>query len=179
MNIVTKKGDRGITSLCGGRRVKKDHIRVEVCGMLDELSSFLGLSKSLVNNNEMKKIIGSIQKDLFIIGAEIATESKLIKHLKKRIDNDSIRSLDGIIENLERKRKSKKRCFVMPGSTVISSILDIARTITRRVERKTVALKRRKMLNNPSLFTYLNRLSDLLYLLARSCERKSYQFKRR
>jgi len=172
MSITTKKGDKGLTQLCYGRKIRKDDIRVDACGTLDELCSFLGLAKSLIGNRGIKKLLESIQKALFVIGAEIATKPKFINKLKNRIDNNYVKRLEDNINGLERRLKLKERCFLLPGENFISGTLDVARTIARNAERKVVTLKNKKILKNPQIVIYLNRLSDLLYLLARACEKK-------
>ena len=168
MSIVTKKGDKGITSLCHGVRVSKDDIRVHAFGTLDELCSSLGLSKSLIKDQEHKKLIESIQKDLFVICTELATEKKFFPKLEKRIDKAYINRIEGVITNLEKNKLLNQNCFCLPGENQVSSTLDIARSITRRGERLAVTLKRKGILFNDGILVYLNRLSDLLYLLARS-----------
>ncbi|MCK4519596.1 MAG: cob(I)yrinic acid a,c-diamide adenosyltransferase [Candidatus Omnitrophica bacterium] len=176
MSIVTKKGDRGKTHLYQGPRVSKDHIRIESCGTLDELSSYLGLSKSMIKNKQIKKIIEKIQKDLFILCAEIATEAKSLNKLKERIDNSFVECLDGIIKGLEDKKSLRVRYFQVSGENPVSSTLDICRTIARRAERRVITLKRKKFLSNRHILIYLNRLSDFLYLLARkfaTCKNKN------
>jgi len=170
MSIVTKKGDKGMTSLYRGKRVSKAHIRIEACGAIDELSSYLGLSKSMIKNRKMANIIESIQKDLFILCSEIVTEVKALKKLKKRINGSFVDRLDKTIRNLEEKRSLKIKCFQLPGANSVSSVLDISRTITRRAERRVTILRRKRLLSNKHILSYLNRLSDLLYLIARSSE---------
>jgi len=172
MSITTKTGDKGLTSLCCGKRIRKDHILVQICGLLDELCSFLGLTKSLIKKRQTKKLLVSIQKDLFVIGAEIATSAKFLNRLKKRIDNNYVKRLEDNINNLERKIKLKGSCFLLPGENFISSAFDVGRTIARRAERQVVTLKHKNILKNPQILIYLNRLSDLLYLLARAYEKK-------
>ncbi len=167
MSIVTKKGDKGKTSLYQGKMVSKDHIRIEACGSLDELSSHLGLVKSIANRKNIVNLIESIQKDLFILSTEVVTEIKILGKLKKRIDSSFISRLDKSILEIEEKKGLKIKGFRLPGSSPISSILDISRTIARRVERRITTLSRKKLLNNKHILVYLNRLSDLLYLLAR------------
>ncbi len=167
MGIVTKKGDKGKTSLYQGKPVSKDHIRMEACGTIDELSSYLGLAKSMIKNRKIGGIIESIQKDLFILGTEIVTEGLALKKLKKRIDSSFIDCLDKAILDLEEKKGLKVRCFQLPGASSVSSVLDISRTITRRAERRVTTLGRKKLLSNKCILVYLNRLSDLLFLLAR------------
>ncbi|MDD4954538.1 MAG: cob(I)yrinic acid a,c-diamide adenosyltransferase [Candidatus Omnitrophica bacterium] len=172
MSITTKKGDKGKTSLLFGEKVFKDDLRVEAYGTLDELCSFLGLSKSLIGDSSIKKIIKDIQRDLFMLGAEIATSPRHLNKLKKTIDASFITKLEKFISSLEGKSKFKAGCFYLPGGNTVSACLDISRTITRRAERMLVGLKRKKNIKNEYLVIYLNRLSDFLYLLARNCEKK-------
>ncbi len=167
MGIVTKKGDNGKTSLYRGKPVGKDDIRIEACGTLDELSSYLGLAKSMIKNKKIAGIIESIQKDLFVLCTELVTEAKALKKLKKRIDSSFIDCLDKAILDLEKKKGLGVSCFQLPGDSSVSSVLDISRTITRKLERRVVTLGRKKLLSNKCILVYLNRLSDLLYLLAR------------
>jgi len=167
MSITTKKGDKGKTSLCCGKIVCKDDPRVEFCGTLDELCSFLGLSKCMVKRKEDKALIESIQRDLFVIGTEIATEPKFFRKLENRIDNSYVRRIEKSISLLEKKKTLAECCFCLPGENEVSGILDITRTVSRRLERLVVTLKKRKILLNEFILIYLNRLSDLLYLLAR------------
>lgn len=171
MAITTRKGDKGFTYLYWGGKVSKDNIRVEACGTLDELCSFLGLAKSLISEKRNKKLIESIQKDLFVIGAEIATKAPFLGKLEKRICNADVQRLDKVLSSLEKTRTFDECCFYLPGN-VISSSLDIARTVCRRAERRIVTMKQKGLLLNKSVAIYLNRLSDLLYLLVRSYEKK-------
>lgn len=170
MTISTKKGDKGTTSLYRGGRVSKDNIRIEACGTMDELSSFLGLAKSIAKARRVKKVINLIQQDLVLIGTEIATKPKFTPKLKEKISKDHIDRLEVAIDRLEKKINFDKNCFSVPGDNVTSSTLDISRTIARRLERNTTTLKKKNMLKNRYILVYLNRLSDLLYLLARSFE---------
>lgn len=179
MSITTKKGDKGITSLYYGGMVSKDDARVDACGTLDELCSFLGLSKVILKDQKGKKIIESIQQDLFAIGAELATKGKFLAKLQKRIDKSCITRLEQCISDLEKKRKLKKRYFCLPGENPISAVLDISRTVARRAERISVTLKRKGKLSNDFILIYLNRLSDLLYLMARACEKNHPKLKSR
>jgi len=167
MSIVTKKGDKGNTSLYQGKMVSKDHLRIEACGSLDELSSYLGLAKSMIKGKNIVTLIESIQKDLFILATEMVTEIKSLGKLKKRIDSSLIDHLNKAILEIEDKKGLKIKGFKLSGKSSASSVLDIARTITRRVERRVVTLARKKLLKNKYILIYLNRLSDLLFLLAR------------
>lgn len=169
MSITTKKGDKGFTFLCGGAKVTKDDIRIDICGGLDELNSFLGVSKVIVKTKDIKDLLEGIQRDLFVIGSEISTPLTATKRLKNTVKYKSIQKLQQHINALENKKVIKDKCFSLPGGSLASSILDVARTIARRLERRVVTLNRKKLLKNKNILVYLNRLSDLLYLLARKC----------
>ncbi len=171
MPITTKTGDSGITSLLYGARVRKDNLRIEICGILDELNSFLGLGKSLLKNRALRKLIEGVQRKLFMIGSEIAAGTSPHK-LQKRIGQKDIKSLESVIAKLEKKRRLKKFLFVIPGGNTISATLDIARAIARRAERRIVTLRHRGTIKNHFILVYLNRLSDLLYLVARDIAKK-------
>ncbi len=170
MGIVTKKGDKGKTSLYFGGMVPKDHPRVELCGALDELSSFLGVAKSLLKDKQSRAWIEAVQKDLVTIAAEAATATGFLARLKKRVEKMDAGRLERQIVALESCSKKKNFCFSVPGSCLVSSCLDVARTIARRAERRAVSLLKKKQLRNKDILVYLNRLSDLLYLLARKSE---------
>lgn len=172
MGITTKVGDKGMTSLYFGGMVKKDDLRVEVYGTLDELCSFLGMSKSLIKDRITKKLIESIQRDLFVIGGEIATKAQFLNRLENRIDGNYVRRLEKNIKKLEAKSLFEGCGFYLPGENFISSTFDVARTIARRAERMVATLKSKGLLKNPNILIYLNRLSDLLYLLARDQEKR-------
>jgi cob(I)alamin adenosyltransferase len=166
MGIVTKKGDKGLTALYRGAWVPKDSLRVEILGTLDELSCFLGLSKCLLKSSSDKNLIALVQNDLFVIGTEIATSSKQLRTLKKKIDKETVRKIENSINFLERKAVTKNTRFHLPGKNLAASALDIARSIARRAERRIISLKRKKMLRNDYILQYVNRISDLVFLLA-------------
>ncbi|QAT17442.1 ATP:cob(I)alamin adenosyltransferase [Candidatus Velamenicoccus archaeovorus] len=170
MGIVTKKGDKGKTSLYFGGMVSKDHPRVELCGALDELSSFLGFAKSLLRDKQGRAWIEGVQKDLVTIAAEAATAPGFLVRLKKRVQKEDVGRLERQIATLESRSKRKNFCFSIPGSCLVSSCLDVARTIARRAERRAVSLLRKRQIANKDVLAYLNRLSDFLYLLARKSE---------
>ena len=172
MGITTKTGDNGKTSLSFGEIVFKDDLRVVACGTIDELCSSMGLGKSLVRDKVTKEIVEGIQCDLFIIGAEIATPQKFLNKLKKRINTKYVSKLEKFIKQWEGKKKFESRCFCLPGENQISSSFDVSRTVARRAERVLVTLKRKKIIKNPDIIIYLNRLSDLLYLFARDYEKR-------
>jgi len=170
MSIVTKKGDAGKTSLYLGGRVSKDDPRIELIGTLDEVSSFLGASKGLSRHPKVRRMIDAVQKDLFFLGTEAATPVSAIRKLRKRISRVEIKRLEAWIAGFEA-GPSSKFSFVLPGENFISSSLDVARALARRAERRATTLLRKGVLKNSSFLVYLNRLSDLLYLLARFCEK--------
>lgn len=172
MSITTKTGDNGDTSLLYGGRVSKDDLRIETNGILDELNSFLGLSKSLLKGRQQKGIIDRIQRDISTLISEIAAGTKSVHRLRRRIKKDDIRMLECLIKKLEKKRGLKRRSFAIPGKNTLSATLDIARTIARTAERRIVTLKNKKVVKSEIIPVYLNRLSDLLYLLARSYEKR-------
>jgi len=169
-SIVTKKGDRGYTYTYSKDKLSKDDLRLEVVGTMDELCSFLGMAKSLVKDRSGKDILEKIQKDLFTIGGQVSGLGS--KKLKRRIASRNIRYLEDKIEKLE--KKSSIKIFVLPGDNLVSSTLHVARTIARRLERRVVALKNKKKFKKKNILIYLNRISDLIFLLA--CR---YSFKKR
>lgn len=172
MAITTKTGDKGRTALYLGGRVSKDHIRIEFYGTLDELCSYLGLAKAQLKKKKARDILESLQRDLFVIGAELATKTSCLKKLERKIGRSDIAGLDDHIAGYEKHRSHRECCFCLPGENVTSATIDVARTIARRAERTVVTLKSRGILQNMHILTYLNRLSDLLYLMARDNEAK-------
>lgn len=162
MKIYTKTGDKGKTSLYDGTRVDKDDIRVESYGTLDELNSYIGLCTNYANNED-KEILRSIQVKLFVVSAELATKEE--GRYKTPIGNDDVLSLekiiDSYIENID-----KIDAFIVPGTSLISANLHIARTICRKAERRIFSLSKIETVN-PYLLKYINRLSDVIYAIAR------------
>ena len=171
-SIVTKKGDKGMTDLYCAGRVLKDDIRCEACGTIDELCSFLGLAKSVIRKNKTKLIIDKIQNNLFILGSEIAFNLDKTDMLKERIDASYVKKIENVIYQLEKKVMLPNK-FIIPGKNKSSAILDICRTLARRLERRVVTLNSKRLLRNSHILIYVNRLSDLLYLLARLQEKSS------
>lgn len=161
-----------MTSLYCGTRVRKDDIRVEACGALDEVSSFLGMAKSSAKNKKTGLIVDSVQKELVVLCSEIAATRAFCKKLKKRIGKNSVCVIEKEIRGLEGVGPLKIKSFCLPGQNMVSASLDIARAITRRAERRCVTMAGKKLLDNRNIIVYLNRLSDLLFLLARFNEKK-------
>jgi cob(I)alamin adenosyltransferase len=172
MSIVTKRGDGGSTRLGSGKLVSKDHIAIECCGELDELGSCLGLAKSVMTNAKTRGLIESVQRDLFAICSEAAAGPGRAVRLRDRIGKSRVDAIEKSIAAVEKKCPSGERRFTTAGRNRASGAMDLARTVARRAERRVVTLKKKKLLKNKYIMIYLNRLSDLLYLLARCLEKE-------
>lgn len=166
MKLFNKRGDGGQTSLLYGQRVSKSDPRPEAYGTLDEANSTLGLARALSKNQKIKEIIHRIQEILFVLGAELASDPQHYEKLKKKIEQDDVLQLEGLIEELEGQVRLPDS-FIIPGGTLVAAVLDMARTIVRRAERRAVGLKETGLLSNDNLLAYLNRTADLLFILAR------------
>lgn len=160
------KGDTGETSLLGGQRVPKYDARPETYGTLDEASSALGVARAATENRQIKDIILSVQKDLLIMGAELSSLSEDIQKLTRRIQREDVARLEKIIDELQENITLKNE-FIYPGETVVSAQIDVGRTVIRRAERRAAALKDDGLLLNAEINKYLNRLADMLFVLAR------------
>jgi len=171
MKITSRRGDKGRTDSLDGKRLSKTHPRISAIGALDEATSSIGFARSLAKKGRTKKILLQIQKDLATLSSEISSGPVSLSRLPQRIGEDEVKFLEERINQLE-KLKSLPEGFVIPGSGTPSAALDVARAVLRRAEREVVSLSQRKMLRNPSILRYLNRLSDLLWVLARSEEEK-------
>jgi cob(I)alamin adenosyltransferase len=174
MSIATKTGDEGETSLMYGRRVPKTDARVEAYGSVDELNSALGLARASATDPFLSEQILGIQKDLVTVMGELATAGEDMERYKKdgfRLTTASMTDrLTAAIDDLEANRLPKFKDWVTPGKTVGSAALDLARTVCRRAERRVAALMSTDAKFNRELLRYLNRLSDLCWLLARVSE---------
>ena len=164
MKIYTKTGDDGKTSLFDNSRVWKSNERIMSYGSIDELNSSLGIALSLELDNEIKDILIRIQNDLFIVGSDLANPD--MSDRKIRTNEEMIIFLEQKIDLLEPQLKPLTS-FILPGRTLLASILHLSRTISRRAETHVVALSRKEEINKDAAI-YLNRLSDLLFILARS-----------
>jgi cob(I)alamin adenosyltransferase len=165
MEIYTKTGDKGDTSLFGGQRVPKDALRIEAYGTVDELNSALGLVRADNGDPEVDRILEQIQNELFELGADLATPQSVVKSKVKRIEPRDVQGLERILDGLERQLKSL-RSFILPGGSPVAARLHFARTVCRRAERAVVRLSRNEDIGE-TVMVYLNRLSDLLFVLAR------------
>ena len=168
VKIYTKKGDEGQTSLFGGQRVSKSDPRAEAYGTLDEACSVLGVVRAATQDEELRKVIHSIQEDLFLLGAELATVPEDRERLRvSQITPEHTARLEALID--ERLAKIElPRAFIIPGSSsYIPALLDWARAVVRRSERQIVKLREARLLDNLEILKYVNRLGDLLFVLAR------------
>jgi cob(I)alamin adenosyltransferase len=165
MKIYTKKGDQGKTALCDGRTVSKSSLRVKAYGDLDELNSWIGFVISESQSKKINAILSSVQKDLFILGSHTATCSPETKMALPKFGAEKLEHLEKIIDEISDKLEPIDR-FILPAGTRSASSLHIARTVCRRAERTCVLLSENEKLFE-KVIPYLNRLSDLLFVLAR------------
>jgi cob(I)alamin adenosyltransferase len=183
--VATTKGDDGTTGLLyGGARIRKDDPRTEAYGTIDEAIAALGVARA---NLGVKRRIGTLpaglgglaamilrfQRELFVVGAELATNPDAWDRLedgRTRVSEQMVRNVEQTLVELEANVEMPKE-FVVPGETVTSAALELARTILRRAERRSVALQRDGLVPGPHLIPYLNRLADLVWVLARAAER--------
>ena len=168
MKIYTKKGDKGETSLIGGRRTSKSALRIEAYGEVDELNAGIGAARAFVQSDEVDDILLNVQRDLFTIGAMLADpDSKLEKkdEAKSLLRPQRLADIEAMIDTFQSGLKPLRH-FILPSGTKAGVMLHLARGICRRAERRVVALDRGERV--PSIILeYVNRLSDFLFVLAR------------
>ena len=173
MSIVTKTGDAGTTGLMYNRRVSKCHPRVEAYGAVDELNAALGLARAAAKEAFVREQLERIQRDLVVLMGEMATAvedlPRYVKDGYSLVSAEMTAKLESVVKEIEA-QKLRYRDWVMPGASVGSAALDMARTTCRRAERGVCSLHEAGQLQNPEIIIYLNRLSDLLWLLARWVE---------
>jgi cob(I)alamin adenosyltransferase len=165
-SITTKVGDRGTTFLFSGEEVPKDSPRTEAYGDIDELVSVLGVARSLSAKPEIRDALLALQRELFVAGSELATESAHVHLLKQRIDARMLAAFEAQRDEWEH-RITMPTGFIIPGGTPAAAHIDQARSIARRAERKIVRLQREGLIENPTLLVWVNRVSDFLWILAR------------
>lgn len=168
--IYTRTGDKGATSLFGGSRAEKDSLKVEAYGTIDELISNMGAAYSFMEDEKLKAEIIDIQKKLFVLGAELASDENGMKYLKELIQQSDIDILEKIIDKYMEKAGPFKG-FVTPGKNRASAMLHVSRTVARRAERVIITLSREDTVRE-EIKKYVNRLSDALYAMARFEEEK-------
>jgi len=167
LKIYTKTGDKGTTSLIGGTKVSKAHIRIETYGTVDELNSWIGLVADQIKHNRSKKILKEIQDRLFTIGSSLACDPDKEPKMKiPDLHEADIELLEKEIDKMNEKIPPMKS-FILPGGHPAVSSAHVARCICRRCERLCVTLQEQNMFVDPLVIKYLNRLSDYLFVLAR------------
>ena len=168
MKIYTKTGDEGKTSLFDNSRVWKSDQRIMSYGAVDELNSSLGIALSLELDSEIKDILIKLQNDLFIVGSDLANPNMSDK--KIRTTPDMITYLEQKIDLLE-PQLQPLTSFILPGGTLLASILHLSRTVSRRAETHVIALSQNEEINKDAAI-YLNRLSDLMFIMARAINQR-------
>jgi cob(I)alamin adenosyltransferase len=173
MSIVTKTGDKGMTALMYGRRVPKSHPRVEAYGTVDELNAALGLARASATQPFLRDNLLVIQQDLVVLMGELATGvddlPRYVKDGYTLVTSGLTHKLDALVKEIEAQSITFKG-WATPGATLNSAALDVARTVCRRAERRVCALQEADQLHNSEIIIYLNRLADLLWLMARWVE---------
>jgi cob(I)alamin adenosyltransferase len=174
--VATGKGDDGTTGLLYGGRIAKDDPRTEAYGAVDEAVAVLGVARVALTQArlaELSDLVLRYQRELFVVGAELATNPTAVDRLQDGVTRVSEEMLNGVETDLARWEATVKmpREFIVPGETWASAELEVARTVLRRAERRIVALDRAVELDSPWVGPYVNRLADLLWVLARAAER--------
>ena len=171
--IYTRAGDAGETSLGDGSRVPKTDPRIEAYGTVDELNSFIGLALSGGLPDEFTQWLEQVQNDLFDVGADLSVPLEDDRRERLRVTRGQVERLEGLCD-LVNGRLEPLKSFVLPGGTEAASRLHVARAVCRRAERRSVALAQAGSVN-PEALAYLNRLSDLLFILARAANAGSQE----
>lgn len=165
--IYTKTGDKGGTSLIGGARVPKSHIRIESYGTVDELNSYLGMINDMVQNTTITEWLREVQDRLFTLGAVLATNpDKEVKMKLPDLHDTDVTWLEGLIDKMN-EELPEMRSFILPGGNLAASTCHVSRCVCRRAERICVAMQEQQEVIPPIVIQYLNRLSDFLFTLAR------------
>jgi cob(I)alamin adenosyltransferase len=170
--VTTRTGDKGDTSLFGKDRVRKTDVRVEALGDLDEAQAVIGTARAIAPRSAAARTMLELQRGLYIAMAQVATPRDDLGRLRQLIDASAVAELDGMLEKLKKATRIEGR-FVVPGEDRMSATLDHARTVVRRAERRVLACVDAGSVDGTQLLPWLNRLSDVLFVLARSVERTS------
>lgn len=167
MKVYTRGGDRGETSLFGGERVRKDALRVEAYGAVDELNALLGQAASEISDEDLQSILCELQRRLFDLGSRLAVSQARTDKAEALpdVEDADVERMEHWIDSLE-SELTPLRHFVLPGGTRAAAALHVARTVARRAERRVVGLASRESVPGVAI-GYLNRLSDLLFVMAR------------
>lgn len=165
MKIYTRTGDGGETSLLGGKRVPKDALRIEAYGTIDELNAHLGVVRTLDPDRTLNRLLTLLQARLFVLGADLATPTEEDSIRIERISARDAEELEKFIDDLEQSL-SPLKTFILPTGVPVAAQLHVARTVCRRAERVVAALGKVETIGNHPL-VFVNRLSDLLFVMAR------------
>lgn len=168
-NVYTRGGDKGETGLFGSSRTPKDNIRVDAYGTMDEANSAIGLAYSLCDDEEIRQILNYLQKRIFVLGAELASDEKGKEMLHDKISQVDVDYMECVMEQYLAIIGPQKE-FIIPGANQASAALHVARTVVRRGERLIVRYNRENADSRPELVKFVNRLSDTLFVLARTEE---------
>ena len=171
VRMYTREGDKGETGLFSGERVPKDALRIEAHGAIDELLSSIGLARSLAEQDDVNKILERVQGDLFLLSAELATLIRKNTKTTSKITEANVKRLEEDIDLLDSELPDLRE-FIYPNGTTCASALHLARSVARRAERRVVTLSHEEEVP-PVAVMYLNRLSSLLFALARIANKRS------
>ena len=167
--VYTKFGDAGETSLLYGGRVSKNSPNTEAYGITDEAVSVMGLARAMTSDQRVNDLLRDLQRELFTIAAELATDPdkyELFQQHFKPVTEEMVQNMEKAIDSLELEFEMPK-VFILPGGSQASAAIDLARCVIRTAERRVVAMSEQDLLTNGLIMTYLNRLGDLLFVLAR------------
>jgi len=170
--MYTRTGDKGETGLLSGERVPKNSLRIEAYGTVDELSSWIGYARSLLKDKQVDEVLEKVQRDLFLVCADLATRPDKVRPQKAaQVTDTMVKHIEDAIDGLDAELPALST-FIVPSGTIAAAALHVARTVARRAERRTVTLAQQETLN-PQVVPYLNRLSSLLFVLARIVNKRS------
>ena len=167
--VYTKRGDKGETDLLGGSAARKDSLKVESYGCVDEASSFIGVARYYCKNKVIKERLKEIQNKLLVLGGFLASDAKGKEIMKDQIKEDDIKLLEEYIDEYNQKLPPLTH-FILPRDDEVAAHFHVARTVVRRAERRIVSLTSQEPDLNPLIQKYVNRLSDLMFVLARYSE---------
>lgn len=169
--VYTKRGDKGETDLLGGSAARKDSLKVDSYGSVDEASAFIGVARYYSKDKEVNELLRKVQDKMLVLGGFLASDDAGKEMLKDQIREEDIKMLEEAIDKYNDKLGPLFQ-FILPGDEEVSAHFHVARTVVRRAERRIVALSHEEELN-PLIQKYVNRLSDLMFALARYFEEKS------
>ena len=167
--VYTKRGDKGETDLLGGSVARKDSLKVESYGCVDEASSFIGVARYYCKNKVIKERLKEVQNKLLVLGGFLASDERGKEMMKDQIKEEDIKLLEEYIDEYNQKLPPLKH-FILPGDEEVATHFHVARTVVRRAERRIVSLTAQEPDLNPLIQKYVNRLSDLMFVLARYLE---------